>query len=469
MPLTTPVMLLGGFCLGVISAGCPGAPEAPVKSVRPRPRVRTNPRPPLIWLDGKRIHPRVVWLSGDPWDASLGGMAKVDGTPVYVEAGQQLRLIVGGPNRRCFHRLGPRGKRTLIGVEITADCPADEDKNCVVHNPLANLSRAQTRRLRSVTLKYWNAEILQQLQRTDARRLCLSVEAPWLRDRPLTSPRLPSISCLEIGNSGLGDYSALALQSNLRYFKARVMARKKMPLGSLRQMTRLRVLDLSWARVSGTSDVLAKLTQLRDVNLSGLHLKQVRFVRQLRSLRVLNLSFNNVNDLTPLGGHPTLERCNASATIATRLPVVRLPRLRELNLLSTWGTRSELERFRNRHPGVRVWRSFRQVLLHAIVGVTRLRIVRLTSDSSKVLAEEREQSSIRRFVRNLRFTETGVGKNCCEGFLRLQFYRGSRLVVTLRVGDTEYVRWQKWPTDAQLDASSKHMLQRIIQRGRLVE
>jgi len=437
--------------------------------------------PPQIWLDGKYVQSEVEWLSGDPDDGSLGGRVEITAALahediwMYAEAGQEIRLSRKGPHAGGLYRIGPGGKKTLIAATISVE--TDDAGKRVVRNPLSGLSRAELRKLRFVSLSYWNANILRQLKQTDARRLCILVEDFGRIRKPMKFPSLPDVPCLtiyETDTQGFGDFAALSAMRSVRYLQTAAGSNVPRLLPSLAPLTKLRILRLGGATLRGSGAPLANLVELREASLISTELKDVQFVRHLRRLRALDVSYTDVRDLSPLNGHPTLERCNAEASPVRTLPAAHLPRLKELNLLVTSVAPAMVARFRRLHPRTKVKRTHRELLLPAVSGATRLRIVRKNSQMSSlnrptVLVEETNPKRVRWFIQTLRYVvQQGKDPNC-SGTLLLQFYRGPKLLATLTIIELRYLSWTGWPACPELDAISRRLLLLSIRQGRLTK
>ena len=100
-------------------------------------------------------------------------------------------------------------------------------------------------------------------------------------------------------------------------------------------LTELRVLDLSWTEVADLSP-LAGLTRLAILDASYTFIPNIATLAMLIALRHLDVSYTEVSDLLPLQGHPALQTLLCYHTsVSTVTPLSSLPLLRKLDLCQT--------------------------------------------------------------------------------------------------------------------------------------
>jgi Leucine-rich repeat (LRR) protein len=103
-------------------------------------------------------------------------------------------------------------------------------------------------------------------------------------------------------------------------------------------------LDLSGKTLSAqdTKEIL-KLKNLKELNLSWTQLGDVEFVREIYSLKILNISDNNVTDLSPLWKLGELERVYAENNPIEKIGMTQLIPASTLHFLSLSGASQELD------------------------------------------------------------------------------------------------------------------------------
>lgn len=106
-------------------------------------------------------------------------------------------------------------------------------------------------------------------------------------------------------------------------------------LAGLENLTQLRVLDLSWTEINDLTP-LAQLTHLEVLDASYTFISSITPLTRLNALRHLDLSHTKVADLSPLKDHPALQTLLCYHTpVTTVAPLSNLPALRKLDLSQT--------------------------------------------------------------------------------------------------------------------------------------
>ncbi|MHC4502095.1 MAG: hypothetical protein ACYTFI_02235, partial [Planctomycetota bacterium] len=263
-------------------------------------------------------------IDGEPCDYSQLYSFSLDGARGRPAAGDVVHIdslaVVLGPEGTYNFKTTPEedgrlllvaedGSETVVGAAIGW---TREDDVKVVFNPLAKLTPGEVRRLRGVRLDGWPEGTAERLKLIDPAGCCVTITDNTAQGERKTLPPLPSglryLSIDESSSEGMEDYSALAGQRDLRFFRLDAGWSGVFDLALIAQNHRLRYLDLRMQKLAKT-EALSSLVELRGLNVSWCSdLTDVSFARGMKALRRLAVQESGVTDLSPLGGLEHLEQ-----------------------------------------------------------------------------------------------------------------------------------------------------------------
>jgi hypothetical protein len=212
---------------------------------------------------------------------------------------------------------------------------------------------------------------------------------------------------------------------------------------------------------------LTRLPELRSLTLSHRGLEDVEFVRGMKSLVHLNLRYSGVRDLSPLESVTTLESVVADGCPVERLPFEPMPALRRLRVMSTRLTDEDLAVFRSANPQCVVAHRWGSALHAALEGCDRLRVRTggtccRTFTNERTLIELSGKNEVAAIAAQIAIDESadvGRGCMCCCADLTLEFYRGTKLAVSLGVHHGRSLQWPGgWPGEAMMTPACKSEL-----------
>ncbi len=452
-------------------AGCPAPTPSPRRPVeRPRSEVY---RPYQFTLNGKPFQPKVLSESGEPSRPRPGDAVQVGS--VWLRLGENRRCHFVTQKDRTDRVLLRQadGSLRLVGLQVSKDLVGDSYK--VIDKELTSLPSREVRALWGLKLDGWSPGVARQLRHLDAGRICLAVTQEVGQGPKRDLPSMPrGLRCLIIDESsseGLGDLRALAQLTDLRILMVHRVYFPSTDLRLLGRLSQLRYLGLCLHPIKHLA-ALASLTALRELDLSHASgLTHLKFVRGMRNLRRLDIENTKVADLRPIAGLTRLQTVRANGTPLRRLPMANLPRLHTLRVMSTKVARSSVQGFRRFNPRCRVWFGWADAFRRSTRGTTRIRVraggtCHGDAKREKTLADIRDAREISSVLSQLQIEEPGSQVRCmCCGYPRIEFYRGSKLLVTLGVQHGRALRWRGgWPGDAQLTSRGSDFLVRWLAR-----
>ena len=143
---------------------------------------------------------------------------------------------------------------------------------------------------------------------------------------------LVSLNTLHLANNQVNEVSSLRTLQQL--VELDVSGNKITRISDLAELPALEVLNLS-----GNDDVLTMrpfetMTQLKNINVSGMNLRDIDFLSEITDLQVLDISRNKVSDLSVLSGFKNLTVLNFDGNQVTTLnPLYELKELTELSFV----------------------------------------------------------------------------------------------------------------------------------------
>jgi hypothetical protein len=416
-------------------------------------------------------------IDGEPCDYSQLYSFSLDGARGRPAPGDVVHIdslaVVLGPEGTYNFKTTPEedgrlllvaedGSETVVGAAV--GWTYKDDKR-VVFNPLAKLTPGEVRRLRGVRLDGWPEGTAEKLEHIDPAGCCVTITDNAAQGELKTLPRLPPglryLSIDESSSEGMEDYSALAGQRELRFFRLDAGWSGAFDLALIAQNRRLRYLDLRMQDLANT-EALSSLVELRGLNVSWCDdLTDISFARGMKALRRLAIQESGVTDLSPLGGLEHLEEINADKAPVGKLPAVPLPALRNLGVMSTKLSDEAVATFAASHPKCKIRHGWERMLHSALAEVTRIRVrsggtCHHDPAREKTLFEVKEAEKVRQVVDGIRVDESGSGFHCmCCGEPSFEFYAGERLVATLGFHHGRSLRWPGgWPGDGLLTDES---------------
>ncbi|HWU44325.1 MAG TPA: hypothetical protein VN132_12830, partial [Bdellovibrio sp.] len=192
------------------------------------------------------------------------------------------------------------------------------------------------------------------------------------RDAQPTDKQLATVAAMETveppsrfkdpnkkGSLGGGIYpETLAPLSHLKKLRhLKVKSQKRWDLEPIAQCPELETLDLSESDLNDIAP-LAKLSKLTELNIGKSDIENISALAHCKELKKLNIWKSGVSDLSPLVQCSKLEELLAGNIEARTLPLLKeLKQLKRLELLFSYVPASEVEAFKEAHPGCEVKHS----------------------------------------------------------------------------------------------------------------
>jgi hypothetical protein len=347
-----------------------------------------------------------------------------------------------------------KGERRLVAVTITADEDSSTGQR-VVRNPLETLSDDEIRNLRGVRVEHWSAEVARSLRRLDLRRTCIT-----LGDALTSFPALPAgIELLVVEHPIFPREPSLRAGRlpALRYLRVESLSDDAWAL-DLAELEAPRLEHLTVRAPVVNAERLRHFPVLRELSL-GRGAERVDFVHGTPALQRLEVT--GVKDLRPLGRLRALREIHADASAVQRLPLVEMPQLRLLDVLSCPVGDDEIRRFSALNPKARVLHRLNPLLQAALRGATRVEGIWRDQRERRTTrcADEGNQQQVRWLVDRLEVQESTRRIICsCLPGLSLELTVGKRKEELSIVCD-DSLRWSGWPGDFTLTPSAREALQ----------
>lgn len=430
-------------------------------------------------LDGASVDPRITSLAG-------GDLPRA-GDIIHLDLRSDSRSPLFAPDEPVARGsasmvLGQPGLYSYFTVSAHPDAlelAYDGGARHLVHlqaEDLPGRPTATLRQLRGLSLGTWSDDVAAALARLDGAGLVLDYtladgqHAPNLR----LPPRLHG---LRLGVA-LGDFLGL--------LRGEITADGPLVLADLADLGQLRYLHLdvtqiasggpSWVnaadlarlatlehlRIDASLPVhdlerLRDLTRLRVLDLSGRRqLTDLGFVPGLPALRRLDVGRTGVTSLAPLAGHPQLVELLADGSPIARLPMPPPPALRTLGVMATGLDDAIVEEFAALAPAVDVHHRWDQKLADVGACATRI-VVRAGGVCHRRPAFERvffvheDPAAVRELLPLLRLDESLSDTSCmCCGALTIELHRDAELLAAVSLHHGKTLRWYGWPGDGRL-------------------
>jgi len=355
------------------------------------------------------------------------------------------------------------GKETVVALSIVV---GGTRSGCMTADDALAIAAEELVGLRSLRIEGGrDARLDPLLAKIDPARCFVAVEA----DKEGRLPPLPDgLRALEVTADTADaplDLAPLATQTRLRWLlvywgKAATLA----PLATAK--------DLAWLHAPmsrASAETLPTLPALRAFTLGyKSDVADVAFVAKLPSLVKLDLGRNHVRDLTAIGATKSLVRVEAECALVERLPAVRVPALRFLDICSHVVPGEELRAFLDANPACEVVHDWRAALVARTAGVDGLRVRQMyPGDAPPALVETHEADVVRAFLELIRIDDKASGSHCmCEGDYVIHVLRGADVAADVTIHHGHKLRSDFWPGDAFLtDDSADAVCAWLVARG----
>jgi hypothetical protein len=282
-------------------------------------------------LNGKSAEPVIRHVYGDPGRTVAGDIALMGAVAFVLDAPGAYAMEHeegrGAYSSILYRRLSD-GSRRMIAADIDG-------------GDIPSLTDAEWRGLRAVKLVGWSDAVVDKLQLLDAKRCHIKVGI--LRD-------------------GRG---VERLPRDLGYFtpEGPLTEREEQ---ALMQMTELVYLDLRRSLHCGGEPY---------ARCDGPACCDVSYIARVEQLRTLHVDWTCIEDISALGGHPSLRHLSADNTPLQTLPTEPLPALRHLRAMRTNLDDAEVQRFVAHNPRCRVETGLVAELRDRVRNAARLRVL----------------------------------------------------------------------------------------------
>jgi hypothetical protein len=248
---------------------------------------------------------------------------------------------------------GPRtgGYELELGRHVLSAIVKDGPRPLAARFPGARLIPGEVRALRGVTIARWDDGTREILASLDVATVCVVLEGEASGTPPGTLPRLPAA------------------------LRRLVLARGYPDCRPLRSLPDLLLLSVE-SPCSPAHLALAGLTRLRNLELRVSHrIRDLEFVRPLRSLRSLTVDYTLVTDLSPAATLPHLRHLRVRGFRGTGLPEGGFAALRRADLLYGLVSDGDLDAFGRAHPACALLRRVDEILRAAVAGTDTVRVL----------------------------------------------------------------------------------------------
>jgi hypothetical protein len=439
----------------------------------------------------------VISLAGDNTRPEPGDLIEVGSLLLTLGSERDCRFVTTPPeDGRLLLKTADGGTR-VVAVNVWSETSGPwNDPRKTFHDPLGQLTPSEISGLWGIQLADWPEGTERRLSHVDQRRTCV-----WLTEHALSPsgkslPPLPKglrylrladgcvrvkieqmslspfdhLVFLDVGGmlDATLDATDLRCANSLRGLRIGSALTNAAALGNLHE---LRVLDLSWGMI-GDSPFLANLSRLRILKIPVCGVTDISFVKNLKELEALWLDMNPVTDLSPLDGLRRLREVRADGSSAQVLPLVPMPRLRELRVLSTRLSDERVAEFRRLNPNCVVSRRWRDALEARIRDADRMDILEWTAGNSGYLSQKRvlsisSKDVTRDFLATIEIDEKDGLSFCgCIGGPIFKFCRGGQCLVEMTLHHGQSLRWEAgWPGDAELTTNSQVEIAQWLQQA----
>lgn len=440
-------------------------------------------------LNGEPVRVRGYSLEGDPARLKPGDVIEI----VDSEFNYDDLLLTLGEERACrfvtkldnpgqlFLETASGRLKTVAAIVSPIDRGSGSSRHTVARNPLEKMSRSEIRGLWGIYLRCWPPGFEKYLSLADMDRVCLTLRGaaaygeiesgPGESDGKPLPPLSPKLRHIAVDDSRFrvsADYSALGRFGDLVFASFNTGVKEGIDIRLVSQNRNLRCLAV---RDSGlvNAEAMSQLTELRALDLShSTGFDNVDFVRPMRRLTSLSVSYTEVTSLSALDGSSSIQEIEAVKAPVKDVPAGELPSLRVLNMFGAKVTKEVAEPFMAAHPQCLVHFSWKDSLQRAVERADRLRLLpHLITHPGEVLFETTDPNAIRDLVDHIDIDEAKSGGHINEDSLHiLDFYRGDERLARIGCVFVRGLRWESggpWPGDAILTAESSSFLRKWLE------
>ncbi|KAL1204209.1 microtubule-associated protein AIR9 [Cardamine amara subsp. amara] len=181
------------------------------------------------------------------------------------------------------------------GLDVETAVPINEDKDVLASFPTSpNAGRSPSRNVVSEAIVHAN-NLIQSLSKSSS---VAHISSIGLKAIPSIS-HFTSLKSIDLSNNFIVQITPASLPKGLHALN--LSKNKISVIEGLRDLTRLRVLDLSYNRISRIGQGLSNCTLIKELYLAGNKISNVEGLHRLLKLIVLDLSFNKIATTKAIG------------------------------------------------------------------------------------------------------------------------------------------------------------------------
>lgn len=349
----------------------------------------------------------------------------------------------------------PDGHKRVVAVRV------DEQ---TAPRGLSSLTPEEISHLWGVFVDAWSPKVARLMAHIDPTRTCVTIDSE-LRPLPPLDRKLRYLAVAPDSPGRPKVSLGFARYPELRYLRL-----TGFPLHVRRDRVdaaTIRAPRLEYLRLFGDVAHVAtvgRLVALRKLDLRGIHqLGDPAFLSDLHALEELALS--GVEDLRSAGGLPMLQRIEADDAPVRELPLVAMPALRYLDILSSPVPTDVVRRFAALNPQCRIRHRFNEILQDMFRDAGLVRISwRLRGKRVTSTAEVRTPTEIQGLASKLLVAETTERVMCVclpSVWLEITTPRGTS---QLAFNCGSALQTDELPADAKLTPSSVTVLESWLER-----
>lgn len=441
--------------------------------------VARSPEGFQFTLNGERLEPAILHVGGGD-EPMPGDRVAVNGLALILDEPGSYDFV-GEKKDHVLYRVLPGGRSVLVACRMDAGTDGEARRE----SQIENLSAADLRQLRGVTLKGWSPAWEALLHKLDLDRVLVVLEKGVLENMTRL-PELPAaLRHLELASSSSGgfeDLSALRKLRRLRYLSMRSVSPAHIDFDPVEGLP-LEYLSLPWCREVKHVEVLGSLTKLKTLVANNCdYLGRADWLSglvELRGLQVGHIRTFEKKLIVPLNlraleALPKLRSFEAAVSPVADLPQITMPSLKSANLLLANVQEGKLDRFAEMNPQCDLRRSMNAVLASVLRSADRLKVrtgglCHRRSETEVIFHDTQDPRIIAELAAHLEVSDSKDGFHCmCCGEPTFEFYRGGELVATISYHHGKSIRWGggEWPADGVLtDRAAAFLQDWLIRHG----
>ncbi|MCP4677291.1 MAG: hypothetical protein GY854_17615 [Deltaproteobacteria bacterium] len=436
--------------------------------------------PYTFTLNGDSYSPGISSIHGTPDEPRPGDVAFIEGIPVVLdEPGVYKFKIKNRKSGRLYRVI--RGKKVLVAVRTYSSFEEvnGEFADKLV-DPFLTMTNDELSSLRGIDIHDWTEATWAALDKIDPAKTVVLIQTEVSSGRGALLRIRDDLRYLMISD-GSGDeldsYTGLERQTTLRFLTIKP-SKTEFAFEDMKRiegLASLEYLGLSPMKLTAVPSPHA-LVRLRSLALSSYdvehRLRSIDFVRHLPALTNLELSWTEVEDVSPVGGHPCLRGIEALSAPVNVLPKKRTPRLVKLNIPDARLQPEEAAAFKYTKPQALLLHSHRHVLEHELEGADALRVrdhgtCHFDPKKVKTLFWVRGKKKVKKLLDRFD-VKSGHGYHCgCHGEPTMEFYRKGKLIASIGIHHGLHLRWSGfWPSDASMtDSFGTYLVEWLADKG----